>query len=65
MFRTEDIITTIENLRARGTEFLDIPDTYYKHLKERLPKSKVKVKVSFNNNILCSTAVKINVSYVS
>ena len=42
--RTHDIIASISNLRARGTEFLDIPSTYYAHLRERLKLSKVKVK---------------------
>ncbi len=31
-------------MRERGTEFLDIPDTYYEQLRKRLPKSKVKVQ---------------------
>jgi 4-hydroxyphenylpyruvate dioxygenase len=42
--RTEDIITTISSLRARGTEFLDIPDTYYTQLRKKLQRSKVKVQ---------------------
>jgi len=42
--RTFDIISTIENLRARGMEFLNIPDTYYELLRRRLAKSPVKVK---------------------
>lgn len=42
--RTEDIIKSIENLRYRGTEFLDIPDAYYDQLRKRLKHSKVKVK---------------------
>ncbi len=41
---TDDIIESISNLRARGTEFLDIPDTYYRTLRERLKTSKVKVQ---------------------
>ena len=42
--RTEDIIKTIENLRYRGTEFLNIPDAYYNQLRKRLKNSKVRVK---------------------
>jgi 4-hydroxyphenylpyruvate dioxygenase len=42
--RTEDIIKTIENLRYRGTEFLNIPDSYYNQLRKRLKNSKVRVK---------------------
>lgn len=42
--RTEDIIKTIENLRYRGMEFLNIPDAYYNQLRIRLKHSKVHVK---------------------
>jgi len=42
--RTTNIIHAIEALRYRGTEFLDIPDTYYVELKKRLRFSKVKVR---------------------
>lgn len=42
--RTENIIESITNLRARGTHFLNIPDTYYKELRKRLANSPVKVK---------------------
>jgi 4-hydroxyphenylpyruvate dioxygenase-like putative hemolysin len=31
--RTEDIVTTVERMKARGVEFLDkIPDAYYDRL---------------------------------
>ena len=39
--RTENIIHAIEALRYRGTEFLDIPKTYYDELRKRLKQSKV------------------------
>ena len=42
-FRSHDIIKTITNLRARGQEFLNIPDSYYDMLRKRLAHSKVKV----------------------
>merc|ERR1712179_738065 len=42
--RSFDIIQSIENLRARGTEFLNIPDSYYDLLRKRLASSPVKVK---------------------
>jgi 4-hydroxyphenylpyruvate dioxygenase len=42
--RSFDIIASIENLRARGMVFLNIPDSYYDHLRKRLAKSPVKVK---------------------
>ncbi|KAG4070136.1 hypothetical protein HA402_013379 [Bradysia odoriphaga] len=41
---TNDIITAVKNLRARGMNFLTIPDSYYDMLRERLSGSKVKVK---------------------
>merc|ERR1711936_1372586 len=42
--RSFDIIASIENLRARGMEFLNIPDSYYNLLRKRLANSPVKVK---------------------
>merc|ERR1712141_758912 len=42
--RSDDIIKSIENLRYRGMEFLNIPDNYYNVLRKRLANSKVKVK---------------------
>lgn len=41
---TSDIITAIRNLRARGAEFLTIPDAYYDNLRKQLVHSKVQVK---------------------
>ena len=41
--RSFDIIASIENLRSRGMEFLNIPDSYYNVLRKRLAKSPVKV----------------------
>lgn len=41
---TDDIITAITNLRARGVEFLTIPDSYYDMLHKKLANSKVQVK---------------------
>jgi len=40
---TTDIITSVTNLRARGTQFLDIPSAYYDNLEMRLKTSKVRV----------------------
>ena len=33
---TDNIIHTIHELRERGVEFLDVPDTYYDYLKDRV-----------------------------
>lgn len=41
---TNDIITALKNLKARGSEFLTVPDAYYDNLKARLAKSPVQVK---------------------
>nr|CAD7576322.1 unnamed protein product [Timema californicum] len=41
---TQDIIKAIRNLRARGTEFLSIPDTYYNTLRERLKADSIVIK---------------------
>lgn len=40
---TQDIITAVKNLKARGVEFLTVPDSYYDILKEKLSKSRVKI----------------------
>ncbi|XP_044754776.1 4-hydroxyphenylpyruvate dioxygenase [Coccinella septempunctata] len=40
---TQDIITSVKNLKARGIEFLDIPDEYYNILRKRLSTSGVQI----------------------
>lgn len=43
--RTEDIITTVERMKARGCEFLDkIPDAYYDRLEEGFKNVGIEVK---------------------
>ncbi len=34
---TDDICKTVASMRAQGVEFLDVPDTYYDMIPERLP----------------------------
>lgn len=41
---TDDIIGAVTNLRARGTEFLTIPSSYYEILQEQLSHSRTKIK---------------------
>lgn len=41
---TSDIISAIRNLKARGMEFLTIPDSYYDILTENLKHSRTKIK---------------------
>jgi len=43
-FNCRDLLTTVKNLRARGMEFLSIPQTYYKLLRKRLERSPITVK---------------------
>ncbi|KAI5814910.1 4-hydroxyphenylpyruvate dioxygenase [Pyronema omphalodes] len=45
--RTDDIITAVTNLKARGVEFISVPDTYYEAMKKRLSMSKVQVAEDF------------------
>jgi 4-hydroxyphenylpyruvate dioxygenase len=42
--RSEDIIKSVEALRARGVDFLGVPDAYYDLLREKLKSSATKVK---------------------
>ncbi|XP_059829135.1 4-hydroxyphenylpyruvate dioxygenase isoform X2 [Hypanus sabinus] len=41
---TSDIIQSVTNLKSRGTEFLNTPDSYYNQLKEKLKTAKIKVQ---------------------
>lgn len=41
---TDDIISAIKNLRARGMQFLSIPDAYYDLLRKRLAHSQTEIK---------------------
>jgi len=41
---TDDIITSIERLKARGVDFLSVPDTYYETLRKRLAHSELKIE---------------------
>jgi 4-hydroxyphenylpyruvate dioxygenase len=34
---TDDIYATVEQMKDRGIEFLDVPDTYYEVVDERVP----------------------------
>lgn len=41
---TPNIIATVRNLRKRGVDFIDVPNTYYDTLRQRLSGSKIHVK---------------------
>lgn len=45
--RTPDIITAVSNLRARGVEFINIPESYYVMMKEKLGKAGMKLNEDF------------------
>lgn len=45
--RTTDIISAVTNLKARGVEFISVPDTYYEAMRKRLAMSKLKVLEDF------------------
>ena len=42
--KCDEIIPAVEGLRARGVEFLSIPDTYYDNLRKALPNASITVK---------------------
>jgi len=46
--RTKDIITTIKNLRARGVEFIKVPETYYDAMRLRLKKADMTLNEDFD-----------------
>ncbi|KAF2146004.1 uncharacterized protein K452DRAFT_315271 [Aplosporella prunicola CBS 121167] len=45
--RTADIITTITNMKARGVEFIKVPETYYTAMEARLKTSGMKLNEDF------------------
>jgi 4-hydroxyphenylpyruvate dioxygenase len=58
--RTDDIITTVERMKARGVEFLDkIPDAYY----DRLIAGMKDVSLELKEDIAILRKLKILVDY--
>ena len=49
---TNDIIYTVKNLRERGVEFLETPDSYYKTIKQRVGNIDENIKLLANLGIL-------------
>ena len=45
--RTNDIISAITNLKARGVEFIKVPPTYYESMKMRLKKAGLQLNEDF------------------
>ena len=49
---TEDIISTVESMRASGIEFLRVPGTYYEEAKQRVPEIADKIDSLQRNGVL-------------
>jgi 4-hydroxyphenylpyruvate dioxygenase len=45
--KTANIIQTVSNMRARGVEFISVPETYYNTMRDRLSKSSIKLNENF------------------
>ena len=46
-FLTKDILTSVTNLKARGVEFVTVPDTYYDAMRVRLKKAGMNIDEDF------------------
>ncbi|KAG9658641.1 4-hydroxyphenylpyruvate dioxygenase, partial [Aureobasidium melanogenum] len=57
-FRTTDIVTAIRNLRARGMEFIKVPETYYVAMRKRLEAAGMKLNEDFD--VLASLDILID-----
>jgi 4-hydroxyphenylpyruvate dioxygenase len=51
-FATEDIVATVQRLRANGVQMLPIPENYYDDLEARTDLSAERLDVLRDNNIL-------------
>ncbi|MCB0363077.1 MAG: VOC family protein, partial [Bdellovibrionales bacterium] len=51
-FLTENIVESIRHLRGSGINFLDVPDTYYEVLKDRVPNVKEDIGILSNLKVL-------------
>ncbi|CAO3651417.1 unnamed protein product [Cunninghamella echinulata] len=60
---TPDIITSIQNLRARGCDFLTIPDKYYDNLRKALATHNPKSKRPVTEDLDVLQELKIMVDY--
>jgi len=49
---TEDIVATVESMRAAGIQFLRVPGTYYEDVKQRVPEIADKLDALQRNGIL-------------
>ena len=49
---TDDIVHTVESMRAQGIKFLRVPGTYYEDVKQRMPEIADKIEALQRNGIL-------------
>jgi len=49
---TDDIVSTVSELRRRGVEFLHVPDSYYDHVSDRVGKIDEKIEILRKYRIL-------------
>jgi len=47
--KTDNILHSVANLRARGLDFLSVPSTYYENVRKRLARSPLKVKENLDD----------------
>ena len=48
-FLTKDIISTVTNLKKRGVEFINVPNSYYGDIRKRLSKSTINLEEDFKS----------------
>lgn len=46
--RTNDIISSVVNMKKRGVQFITVPDTYYQQMRVRLASSGLRLKEDFD-----------------
>ena len=46
--RSNDIVTTVANLRTRGVDFISVPSTYYDSMRSRLKKTGLRLDEDFD-----------------
>ena len=49
---TEDIVASVEEMKARGVQFLNVPGVYYDEVKKRIPEIADKIDALQSNGIL-------------
>lgn len=47
--RTDNILESVRDLKARGVEFISVPESYYANMRERLSKSSLELEEKFED----------------